>query len=146
MKKPSKPETAARDRYLTASEWARRLQSARAVALKRLARFGLDPVDCDEQNDDRRRNINNVVATILDTECGAQLTPGLESLQADVEPLFDALRETAIVDPDAVIYNYAAAAVKAAFLFGVITGTATTWETVQAIAPPYVPTAKGGAR
>ena len=108
------------------------------MALKRLAMVGGpssynatgDPHRRRDDLGDRLRCAARADAQIFKAEAGRWLT----------------LDGTDIVDPAAVIYNYAAAAAEAGYLFGLVVGTATKWETVQAIAPPFVPAEKGGAR
>ncbi|MEP7306312.1 MAG: hypothetical protein ABJA98_12415 [Acidobacteriota bacterium] len=123
---------------VTTDKWAETLESARALAIRRLSNVGL--VGGINAGDD-------AATSILETSMGTDLVPRLAREQANVKAAVAALDDGPVVDLAAVIFNYGMAVADAAFLLGVVHGTQTSWPIVQAIEPPArPPTRKGGAR
>lgn len=106
--------------------WRQRLQAARKAAVRRLAANGLN-MGIPSSPDDLL--VDEVLGPI-----GLSLNPYLGTVQAESKAMFAKVKGYGDVDGAAM--NWVVQAIETAFLYGVITGTCTTWEIVEAIEPP----------
>ncbi|MEP7307315.1 MAG: hypothetical protein ABJA98_17540 [Acidobacteriota bacterium] len=130
---------------VTPREWAKSLERARGLALRRQANVGLD-MSADSSD------IGDVASMILCSPLGADLVPRLAACQAKAKALVESFRNPQVRsgedddfdDPGAVLFSYYMAIADASFLFGLIAGTQTTWPVVAALKPPCRPPMRKG--
>lgn len=133
--------TGSRDAWkpIDRQEWKRRLHEARDMALARIAAYGLN----DDLSDP---DTPQPAALILELPLGAALSPALVAAQVTVAASIRSLQNPRVLnsagEQEALsdqVFDYALCVAEAAYLYGLIAGTAITWPVIEAIQPPNAP-------
>jgi hypothetical protein len=121
-------------------EWQQRLAELRTLALRRLARVGIN-VSADEAD-----GVPSVAGMILESPAGGRVRPLLADAQAQARAVIKDLGDPSVQTDDDVpsalsdvVFSYAMYAAEAGYLFGVIVGANTSWPVVAGLEAPYAP-------